>query len=176
MTIGNQNVLYPSQKRKSGYAIITLILILSITAIGCSTFRPSWIDENSFYVEERDDNEKVDGVDGPTGGHFEGEEWVPDNKEIEWTYKIPDISAGFIFDIASLDASPSLQIEIFEFDSHVPYLGILKLDAGVAYQRAYLYLGKLWTSIFEISTGIFGGWNWEDNAPSYGVAVTIIKF
>ena len=154
-----------------------LIVLIGFITTGCSTFRPGWVSEESFPVEEREDNEQIDEVDGPLGGHFDDEgNWIPDNEEIEWTYKIPDISAGFLFDINSLAATPTLQVELFEFDSHVPYLGTLKLDAGVGYQRAFLYIGKLWTSIFEISTGIFGGWNWEDNEPSFGVAATIIKF
>ena len=112
--------------------------------------------------------------------------YIPENPDIEWTYKIPDISAGFIFDIEStLDGdklekmefiSPSLQIELLEFDSHIPYVNTLKVDFGVAYQRTYLYLGKLWTNVFEISTGVFGGWNFEDNESTYGVAFTVIKF
>lgn len=137
---------------------------------GCSTFRPGWINENSFEATTNDNSE------GTLGGHFEGEVWVPDNPDIEWTYKIPDIGAGFVFDIHTLDLTPSLQVEIFEFDSHIPYLGTLKIDAGVGYQRGFLYLGKLWTNIFEISTGIWGGWNWEDNEPAYGVGATVIKF
>jgi len=146
----------------------TICLLISLS--GCAGFRPGWIDENSWATPSKD-NETEN-----LGGHFEGDVWVPDNPDIEWTYKIPDISSGFVFDINSLDATPSLQVELFEFDSHIPYVGTLKIDAGVAYQRGFLYLGKLWTSIFEISTGIWGGWNWEDNQPAFGVGVTIIKF
>jgi hypothetical protein len=58
----------------------------------------------------------------------------------------------------------------------VPYLGTLKLDAGVGYQRTFVYVGKLWTNIFEISTGAFVGWNFEDKELSYGVGATIIRF
>lgn len=149
------------------------LLLLS----GCSVFRPGFMREDAIAVEANPTNDKVEGVDGPTGGHFDTEgNWVPDNEEIPATYKIPDIGAGFIFDIHSLDVSPSLQIELLEVDTHVPYLRTLKLDGGVAYQRGYVYLGKLWTNIFEVSTGAFVGWNWEDNDLSYGVGATIIRF
>lgn len=156
-------------------AVVASILILFLS--GCSSFRPGWVHENSFTV--------VDGEAMP-GTFDEYGNYIPENPDIEWTYKIPDISAGFIVDIeSSLDQdklenveflSPSLQIELFEFDSHIPYINTLKLDFGVAYQRAYLYVGKLWTSVFEISTGVFGGWNFADNEPTYGVAISVIKF
>ena len=143
---------------------------------GCNSFNFGWVREDTRTVEENE-AESIPNLDGPSGGHFDEEgNWIPDDSSIAATYKIPDISAGFIFDAATLDVSPSLQIELVEFDTGVPYLGTLKLDAGVAYQRAFLYVGKLWTNIFEISTGGFVGWNWEDNELSYGIGLAIIKF
>lgn len=153
---------------------ITLILLL---VTGCNVVRPGFVREDSYEVEEKKDNAKVDGVDGPTGGHFDPDgNWVPDNPDIPMTYKIPDIGAGFVFDVKSLDVTPCLQVELLEVDTHIPYVRSLKLDAGVGYQRTYLYVGKLWTSVFEISTGGFVGWNWEDNELSYGVGATLIRF
>lgn len=157
---------------KSIYLALFVILLS-----GCGIVSPGFIREDAQSVEARTDNSSVVGVDGPTGGHFnEDGEWVPDNADIPMTYKIPDIGAGFIFDVNSLDVSPSLQVEILEINTQLDYVGTLKLDAGVAYQRAFVYLGKLWTNIFEISTGIFVGWNFEDKDLSYGVGATIIRF
>lgn len=153
--------------------LLALIPVLN----GCQIIRPGFVREDTIVFEGETDNEVVDGVEGPTGGHFDEEgNWVPDNEEIPSTYKIPDIGAGFIFDANSLDASPSLQIELLEMDTRIPYIRTLKLDAGVAYQRAFIYVGKLFTSIFEISAGGFVGWNWEDNKLSYGIGVTVIRF
>ena len=143
---------------------------------GCGMFKPGWVRDSEGVVQENE-GESIPYVEGPTNGHFDEEgNWIPNNPDIARTYQIPDIGAGFVFDINSLDLSPSLQLELLEVDTSVPYVGTLKLDFGVAYQRSYLYVGKLWTSIFEISTGGFVGWNWEDNEISYGVAGTIIKF
>jgi hypothetical protein len=156
--------------------VLALCLALSFGLTGCAEFRPSWIREDSYTVSETEITEGD--FDGPRRGHFDDEgNWIPDEPTIAWTYKIPDISAGFVFDIASLDATPSLQIELLEFDiPFLPYLRTWKFDAGVAYQRAYLYGGPLITSIFEISLGGFVGWNFEDRILSYGVGFTIIKF
>jgi hypothetical protein len=119
-----------------------------------------------------------DDFDGPLGGHFnEDGEWVPDDETIGWTYRIPDISAGFIFDMPRLEATPSLQIEIVEFDlPFLPYLSTWKFDFGVAHNRTFGYLGPRITSIFEISVGGFCGWNWKERELTYGVGFTIIKF
>lgn len=159
---------------------LLLVIVLALFS-GCSVIRPSWIDENSYVVdsaEQPDGDDSILGEDiGPLGGHFDDDgKWIPDDPDIEMTYKIPDISSGFMFDIATLSVSPTVQIELFEIDTHIPYLRRIKLDAGVAYQRGFIYVGKLWTSIFEISTGGFFGWNWEENKPSYGISFTIFRF
>ena len=155
---------------------------------GCSLIRLGWVDENSHKVEYDDKKEqppvakkKEDSIlppdMGPLGGHFDKDgKWIPDDPEIEATYKIPDIGAGFLFDAKTFDVSPAIQVELLEFDTRIPYVRRIKLDAGVGYNRTYLYVGKLWTSIFEVSTGGFVGWNWDDQELSYGAAFTIIKF
>ena len=156
--------------------ILLLLSFLLSASPGCAEFRPSWIAENSYSVS---DTEITEGdFDGPRRGHFDEEgNWIPDDKTIEWTYKIPDISIGYVFDVATYDATPSIQVELLEFDIPLlPYFATWKLDAGVAYQRAYIYFGPLITSIFEISIGGFVGWNWEDEELSYGIGFTIIKF
>lgn len=174
---------------QSRRAVLTLLsCLLSIFLLtGCNSFRPSWVSDNYWELEEaRKDRPEVkpEDFDGPLGGHFEGDKWVPDDPTIELTYKIPDISAGFIFDANTLDLSPSLQIELLEFDlpgswfndTFLKYIRTWKLDFGVAYQRAFGYLGPRLTSIFEISVGGFVGWNWEDEELSYGIGAAIIKF
>lgn len=164
------------QAKKRGWESLVLLAILLVFS-GCNVLKPGFIREDSYEVKGRDDNAQVEGIEGPTGGHFDEDgSWIPDNPDIPMTYKIPDIGAGFIFDVKSLDVSPSIQVELLEIDTHIPYLQTLKLDVGVAYQRAYVYVGKLWTSIFEISTGGFVGWNWDDNSLSYGVGFTLIRF
>jgi hypothetical protein len=152
---------------------LLLLLILSLLS-GCAEFRPGFIRDDSWGVDEITDED----FDGPRNGHFDEDgNWIPNDTTIAWTYQIPDISAGFAFDIKSLDATPSIQVELFEFDiPGLSWFRTWKLDAGVAYQRAYGYLGPRLTSIFEISVGGWVGWNWEDNELAYGVGFTIIKF
>lgn len=156
--------------------IICAILLLSSA---CSSFRPGWIGDESWVIEANE------GENLP--GRFDSEgNYIPDNADVAMTYKIPDISAGFLFDVEPFRRSdknkyselalPAIQVELFEFDSRIPYLGTMKIDAGVSYKRTYIYMGKLWTNIFEISTGIFAGWNYDTGRPTYGFSFTIIKF
>ena len=170
---------------KNKLSISLICLSLTFTT-GCNAFNFGWEREDQKKVEEGV-GEDITGIDGPTAGHFDEEgNWVPDNEAIATTYKIPDISAGFMFDVAPIIrndkdmwsgmALPSIQVELFEFDTSIPYVGTLKFDVGVAYQRGYMYVGKLWTNIFEISTGGFVGWDWKENDISYGLGATIIKF
>lgn len=159
--------------------IAALFLLLVMT--GCAQFRPSWLDENSFGAGDTETgmNGDITGndFDGPLNGHFnEDGLWVPDDPKIERTYKLPDIGAGFVFDANSLSVSPSLQVELVEFDTPIPFLETIKVDAGVAYQQTYLYVGPLLTDLFEISAGIYGGWNWEESEPAFGVGFTLLRF
>ena len=167
-------------KRISRLPILLSCLLSILLLTGCSSFRPSWVNDNSWAVDPDTDRPEItdEDFDGPLNGHFDEEgNWIPDDATIGWTYQIPDISAGFVFDVHSLDATPSLQIEIVEFDiPGLRWFRTWKFDAGVAYQRVYGYVGPRLTSIFEISVGGWVGWNWEDNALAYGVGFTIIKF
>lgn len=141
---------------------------------GCQYCRVGFINENSYEVGTQN-NSLVSGENFPGSFDREGN-YIPENPNIELTYKIPDISSGFLFDIKTMDISPSIQVELLEFDSFIPLISTVKIDVGVAYQRSFIYIGKLWTSIFEISTGGFFGWNWELGDFCYGVDITIIKF
>lgn len=163
------------------FILFFLLPLFILSNTGCGVIKPSWLREENSVVVERSDNEKIDGIEGPTGGHFDDStgEWIPDKKEISTTYRLPDISSGMLVDfgnIKKVKVSPSLQIELFEVDTHIPYLRTLKLDFGVAYMRTYFYIGKLWTNIFEVSTGAFIGWDFEEKNLSFGLGCTIIRF
>lgn len=154
--------------------LVAAMLLLS----GCSVLQPSFINENALAA--KDSGERIKGIDGPVNGHFNDDgEWIPDDPLVASTYKFPDVSAGFIVDVGDLHevvVAPSLQIEILEIDTHMSFLGTLKADLGVSFMRGYIYVGKLFTSILEISAGFFIGWDFEDKEPAYGIAATIIRF
>ena len=165
---------------------LSILCSTLILTTGCNAPTFGWVREDSVKVEEGL-GEDIEGIDGPTNGHFDEEgNWIPNNPDIAATYKIPDISAGFLFDIAPAVrrekrwwdgmALPAIQIELFEWNTGVDYINTIKFDFGVGYKRVYLYGGKLWTNIFEISTGAFVGWDWGSNDLSYGLGATIIKF
>lgn len=146
---------------------LAIIIIWLILSASCQSIRPSFIEQDIAAIDSSD----------LLQGHFDEEgNWVPNNPGIAMTYRIPDISSGIIFDAASYQVTPTLQIELLEFDTHIPYVDTLVIDAGAGYQRAFIYVGKLWTNIFEITTGGFVGWDFEHKQLSYGVGITIIRF
>ena len=153
------------------------ICCLSLSLMtGCSAFTLGFQSDTTEVVEE-DEGEVIDGVDGPTAGHFDDEgNWIPDDPTIAMTYRIPDISSGFLFDARRLKVTPTISVELFEFKAPWKYLSNYKVDLGVGYQRVFGYLGIRLTSIFEISVGAVGGWDWDTNDYFYGPAFTIIKF
>ena len=154
-----------------------------MTLGGCNTFKMSWVDENSRKVPKK--SESILPFDmGPLGGHFDDKGiWHPDDPTIEATYKIPDLSSGLLFDTKSFQVTPTIQVEILEYDAPWKkskqfwrYLSVFKLDVGAGYQRAFGYLGIRITSIFEVSVGVAVGWNFEEKDYFVGPALTIIKF
>jgi len=113
-------------------------------------------------------------ADEKTTGHFDPDgSWHPEDPTVENTYQMPDISAGFLFDLKEYGIYPSLSVELLDMRR-------IKIDSGVAVQRIYLYGGYRWTSIFELSTGLWAGiYIIEDKGGvgfNYGIAMTIMKF
>lgn len=107
-----------------------------------------------------------------TCGEFDNEGvWHPCDPSIEQTYKMPDISAGFLFDIDRLEVKPCLSVELLD-------KARIKTDLGVASGLVFVYLGFRWSSIIEISTGVWTGYylSREEQTFSYGVGVTLTKF
>jgi hypothetical protein len=99
----------------------------------------------------------------------ENGEYIPEDKTVATTYKLPDLSAGFAYDVAAGRCRPVLTAEIFD-------RWTLKSDIGVGESLVFLGVGKRWTSVFEIATEAFVGWEFDEQAVTYGLAVLVIKF
>lgn len=111
------------------------------------------------------------GADETCGKFDEDGAWHPCDPSIEQTYQMPDISAGFLFDIDRLEVKPCLSVELLD-------RARIKTDLGVAFGLVFIYLGYRWSSIIEISTGAWAGYylSREEQSFSYGVGVTLTKF
>ena len=110
------------------------------------------------------------------GGHWTEEgEWVPDDKTIARTYKFPDVSAGFMYDLKRV--RPNLAVELFDKKT-------VAMDIVGAEDFLGVSISKRWTSIFEIKTGIGAGWDFErgwgkdegDPGVNFFIHFLIIKF
>lgn len=111
-----------------------------------------------------------------SGGHYTDEgEWIPDNKTIARTYKMPDMSAGLMYDVKRI--RPSLAVEVFDYRT-------CSMDVVGSEDFIGVGLSKRWTSIFEIKTGIGVGWDFErgwgndegDAGWNFFVQFLMIKF
>jgi len=111
-----------------------------------------------------------------SGGHYnEHGEWIPDNKTIARTYKMPDMSAGLNGDLHRI--RPVLAVELIDYRT-----GCLDIIGGE--DMLGLCISKRWTSIFEIKTGVTvfydfdRGWRKDPDHPgiNLGLSFLIIKF
>ena len=130
-------------------------------------------------------------------GKWLNDVWVPEDKTIVATYKIPDISSGLTFDFKYKRVRPVLALELY--DGKVPILPKLdfkifkkkiktigkkvnmKIDFFVGEDFTGIIFSKRWTSLFEISTGIFVAYDWagnnkKDRGITTGVNFLIIKY
>jgi hypothetical protein len=110
------------------------------------------------------------------GGHWTEEgEWVPDNKTVARTYRVPDMSAGLMYDLKRV--RPNLAVELLDKKT-------LCVDLVGAEDFLGVGISKRWTSIFEIKTGIGAGWDFErgwgkdegEAGVNFFVHFLIIKF
>lgn len=96
--------------------------------------------------------------------------------EVEATYAFPDVHAGLNVVLGSEDTriTPTLGIEIAEFK--VPGLRWFNIQAQGGAQLLDVYVGKRFTSIFEITAGGWFGYDFEEKDQTWGVGFTLTKF
>jgi hypothetical protein len=129
-------------------------------------FRPGWNQAGVSSIGEEDPENPGFDKDGNL---------IPDNPEIATTYQFPDTTAGYALTMGSHSrTTPIIGIEAFEFK--VPYLRWFSVQAQAGDQLLGVYVGKRFTSIYEITAGPWWGRDQETNEQSWGLAFTLIKF
>ncbi len=94
--------------------------------------------------------------------------------EIRWTYHMPDIHAGFTYDFKFRRARPVIGLELCEFKA--PLIRWNQIGVFGGEDLVGVHLSHRWTSIFEVSTGVWYGYDTSEQQPTFGVALLIIKF
>lgn len=96
--------------------------------------------------------------------------------EVVATYAFPDVHAGLNFVLGSEDfrLTPVVGIELAEFK--LPLVRWFSVQAQAGYQLVDVYVGKRFTSIVEITAGVFWGYDFDDHDTTYGIGISITKF
>jgi hypothetical protein len=96
--------------------------------------------------------------------------------EVEATYTFPDVHAGMNYVMGGPDRrlTPTVGIEVCEFK--VPALRWFNVQVQGGNQLADVYIGKRWTSVVEVTTGAWFGYDFEEHDTTWGLGATLIKF
>jgi len=99
--------------------------------------------------------------------------YIPSSPEIERTYSFPDVGSGYVYDAKHNEFGPTIQIELLDKD--LPYVRAMTLEVGASQNTGMIVLNKRWTSIWEVKSGLWYGWQFKDHEPAFGVSFTISK-
>jgi hypothetical protein len=153
--------------------LTTSFLLCSLP--GCSYLDFGGNDEKQFEVRFFWQNGPSIGPEDPDNPGFDKDGNKRPSPEVLATYTFPDIHAGMNGQIGPKGRiTPTMGIELVEVK--VPYLRWFNLQVQGGYQLVDLYLGKRFTSIFEVTVGPWIGWDFEADATAWGVGGTLIKF
>jgi len=94
--------------------------------------------------------------------------------EVVRTYKIPEMHSGLLWDLDQNMVRAALEVELCEI--RIPKARWLGVGVVGAEQFLGVHVSKCWTSVFEIETGLFAGWDFDENEVTWGLAGLIIKF
>jgi len=94
--------------------------------------------------------------------------------EVKNTYIMPDVHAGYAYIATTRKVTPVLEIEIYQ--CNLPLISETNLCIGAGNDAAFLSINKVWTSIYEISTGVLFGRDFEEDTWIVGVEILVIKF
>ena len=99
---------------------------------------------------------------------------IPDDPDVKKTFDFPAIKAGFIVDFKDPDILPHIGLEVVDFS--LPKVGDFALDVGVAPSTVFTSLTWELIPIVKVGPSIWAGYNVKDNAPAFGLGITILDF
>lgn len=101
--------------------------------------------------------------------------YTPEDPAAEGVFSFPAIHAGVALEIQPESRmTPTIGFEIFRFK--VPWARWWIVQAQAGSQLAELYLGKRLVALVDVTLGPWIGWDFEEDAYSWGAAVTMVKF
>ena len=143
--------------------LVSVLMICLFT--GCSSFevKPFWGDAPQIGKENPE-----------TPGFDKDGNKIP-SPEVLATYYFPDIHAGYAWvDGDKGKLTPTLGVEILEVK--VPVLRWFSIQLGAGTDELHVYVGKRFTSVFEITAGPMFSRRFDEEEWSWGFGATVIKF
>ena len=153
-----------SSAKKSGWlrSLICLSCLLILLSSGCK----GWEADTAFKPRPKVILASTPGYDS------DGNLLV--STEIENTYRFPDIHAGVTYDVEFGRVRPVLEVELLEFKA--PYVRWNQVGILVGEDLIGAHLSHRWTSIYEVSTGVWVGYDTNEHDTTFGFAAFIMKF
>lgn len=101
--------------------------------------------------------------------------YTPEDPAAEAVFSFPAIHAGFALEVQPKSRiTPTVGMELFRFK--VPWARWWIVQGQAGSQLAEIYLGKRLVSIVDVTVGPWVGWDFEEDALSWGAACTMVKF
>lgn len=115
------------------------------------------------------------GAEDPENPGFDKEGNKIPSAEVYATYYMPDVCSGLNV-LVQPDAriTPVVGVELLEFK--LPYVRWFSTQVQVGNQLVDVYVGKRLTSIFEVTIGGFVGRDFEEDAWTWGIGGTLLRF
>lgn len=98
----------------------------------------------------------------------------PKDSKVKRTFSFPPIKAGFVVDIYNRDVLPHISLELKEL--HLPYIGDLSFDVGIATSRVFGILTWEFIPIIKAGPNLWVGYNVKESSPAFGLGFSILDF
>lgn len=148
--------------------------IMTFSLAGCGVLDFGGDSERAFEFDSFILHMAPQGADSDGDGYDEDGNKIV-STEVAATYSFPDIHAGYAWiDGDTPKLTPTVNVELFE--AKVPYLRWFNGQIGAGADEAHFYLGKRFTSIFEVTVGPMAAWRFDEDDWFFGVQGTFIKF
>jgi len=153
---------------------VALIGLSAFLLAGCGVLDFGGDKEKPFEFDSFVFHLPVQGSDPDGDGYDEDGNKIV-SPEVAATYAFPDIHAGYAWiDGKRQKLTPTLNVELFE--AKVPYLRWFNGQVGAGSDEVHFYLGKRFTSIFEVTAGPMVARRFDEDDWVFGVQATLIKF
>lgn len=91
----------------------------------------------------------------------------------ERTFSLPPFKGGFVFDFYNRDITPSVLVQMFDFEVVDEDFGV---EVGVATSRLFVSLSWEIVPIVKIGPSVWAGYHISENDPAFGLGVSILDF